>query len=84
MNLERFPVFAALGEEERELVAAAAEEVDVPAGELRLSAFAEDAAGDIEALPLLKNAHVATYATAIREQGAGDGRPDAGTRRRPR
>jgi Methyl-accepting chemotaxis protein (MCP) signalling domain len=32
-------------------------------------------AGDVEALPLLKNAHVATYATAIREHGAVDGRP---------
>jgi uncharacterized protein YlxW (UPF0749 family) len=31
--------------------------------------------GDVETLPLLKNAHVATYATAIREQGAVDGRP---------
>ena len=33
MNLERFPLFAALDEEERELVAAAAEEVEVPVGE---------------------------------------------------
>jgi CRP-like cAMP-binding protein len=33
MNLERFPLFAALGEEERELVAAAAEEVEMPVGE---------------------------------------------------
>ncbi|RTD91192.1 chemotaxis protein [Variovorax atrisoli] len=32
-------------------------------------------AGDIEALPQLNNAQVATYATAIREQGAVDGRP---------
>ena len=32
-------------------------------------------AGDVEALPLLKNAHVATYATAIREGGAVDGNP---------
>ena len=33
MNLERFPLFAALGEEERELVAEAAEVVEVPVGE---------------------------------------------------
>ncbi|MCX5541111.1 methyl-accepting chemotaxis protein [Paraburkholderia sp. CNPSo 3076] len=32
-------------------------------------------AGDIEALPYLKHAHVATYATAIRENGAVDGKP---------
>jgi len=36
---------------------------------------ADFVAGDIEALPLLGNAHVATYATAIRERGAVDGRP---------
>lgn len=36
---------------------------------------ADFVAGDIEALPLLGNAHVATYATAIREGGAVDGRP---------
>ncbi|MFM0285724.1 methyl-accepting chemotaxis protein [Paraburkholderia megapolitana] len=36
---------------------------------------ADFVAGDIEALPLLKNAHVATYATAIREHGAVDGQP---------
>src|ERR1700730_16702028 len=33
MNLERFPVFAALGEEARQLGAARADEVDVPVGE---------------------------------------------------
>ena len=33
MDLERFPLFAALGEEERQLVADAAEEVEVPVGE---------------------------------------------------
>jgi Methyl-accepting chemotaxis protein (MCP) signalling domain len=32
-------------------------------------------ASDVQALSLLKNAHVATYATAIREQGAVGGRP---------
>jgi hypothetical protein len=31
--------------------------------------------GGIEVLPLLNGAHVATYATAIREAGAADGRP---------
>ncbi|SCX65803.1 methyl-accepting chemotaxis protein [Variovorax sp. EL159] len=36
---------------------------------------ADFVAGDVEALPLLNNAHVATYATAIRERGAVDGRP---------
>lgn len=35
----------------------------------------EFVAGDIETLPLLKNAQVATYATAIRERGSVDGRP---------
>ncbi|MFM0221269.1 methyl-accepting chemotaxis protein [Paraburkholderia dipogonis] len=36
---------------------------------------ADFVAGDIEALPLLRHAQVATYATAIRENGAVDGKP---------
>jgi Methyl-accepting chemotaxis protein (MCP) signalling domain len=35
----------------------------------------EFVAGGVEILPLLNGAHVATYATAIREGGAADGRP---------
>ncbi|MDE1183019.1 methyl-accepting chemotaxis protein [Paraburkholderia sp.] len=36
---------------------------------------AEFVAGDIEALPALRHAQVATYATAIRQNGAADGKP---------
>jgi hypothetical protein len=42
---------------------------------MKTTSGADFVAGDIEALPLLKNAHVATYATAIRDRGAVDGQP---------
>jgi Methyl-accepting chemotaxis protein (MCP) signalling domain len=42
---------------------------------MKTSSGSDFVAGDVEALPLLKNAHVATYATAIREGGAVDGQP---------
>lgn len=42
---------------------------------MKTASGADFIAADIEALPLLKHAHVATYATAIRENGAADGKP---------
>ena len=42
---------------------------------LATSSGADFVASDIEVSTCLKNAHVATYATAIRERGAPDGRP---------
>lgn len=42
---------------------------------MKTSSGSDFVAGDVEALPLLKNAYVATYATAIRENGAVDGQP---------
>jgi hypothetical protein len=44
-------------------------------GAIKTASGSDFIAGDIEALPLLNNAHVATYATAIREDGAVDGQP---------
>ncbi|MFP3246886.1 MAG: methyl-accepting chemotaxis protein, partial [Paraburkholderia sp.] len=42
---------------------------------MRTQSGSDFVAGDVEALLLLKGAHVATYATAIRECGSTDGRP---------
>ncbi|MFM0347786.1 methyl-accepting chemotaxis protein [Paraburkholderia sp. RL17-347-BIC-D] len=42
---------------------------------MKTASGSEFVAADVEALPQLGNAHVATYATAIREQGTVDGRP---------
>jgi len=41
---------------------------------MKTSSGSDFVAGDVQALPQLRNAHVATYATAIREHGAIDGR----------
>ncbi len=42
---------------------------------MRTASGAEYVAGDVEAMPLLRQAQVATYATAIRENGDANGRP---------
>ncbi|SFU26582.1 methyl-accepting chemotaxis protein [Paraburkholderia aspalathi] len=42
---------------------------------MKIRSGSDFVAGNVEVLPQLRDAHVATYATAIRERGAADGQP---------